>query len=185
MDKLKTLSVYQKIFFQHQTSSCTSSVCLQHIFTVLKRCSESSKRNWFHKVGTINHYCRKMAKLKTLSVCQKIFFQYQTSSCTSSVCLQHICTVLKICRESSKRNWFHKVGTINHYCRKMAKLKTLSVCQKLFFQHQTSSCTSSACLLHIYKVLKRCNESSKRCWFQKVCTINHYLLGAVVRTWLS
>ena len=69
-------------------------------------------------------------------------------------------------------------------CRDMAKLKTLSVCQKIFFQHQTSSCISSICLQHIYKVLKRSSEISKRSWFHKVCTVNHYLLGAVVRKWL-
>ena len=31
-------------------------------------------------------------------------------------------------------------------CRKMAKLKAVSVCQNIFFQHQTSTCTSSICL---------------------------------------
>ena len=70
-------------------------------------------------------------------------------------------------------------------CRKMATLKTLSVCQKIFFQHQSSSCTSSVCLKHICKVLKRSNESSNMCWFHKVCTIYHYLLCAVVGKWLS
>ena len=51
---------------------------------------------------------------------------------------------------------------------------------KNIFLHQTCSCTSSVCLQHIFKVLKRSSESSKRSWFHKVCTINHYLLGAVI-----
>ena len=34
-------------------------------------------------------------------------------------------------------------------------------------------------------MLKTFSESFKRSWFHKVCTINHYLLGAVVGKWLS
>ena len=48
-----------------------------------------------------------------------------------------------------------------------------------FFMHIFKS------LQHIFKVLKRSSESSKRSWFHKVCTINHYLLGAVIIKWLS
>ena len=37
----------------------------------------------------------------------------------------------------------------------------------------------------IYKVFKRSSGSSRKNWFHKVCSINHHLLRAVVRKWLS
>ena len=36
--------------------------------------------------------------------------------------------------------------------KKMSKFKTLSFCQKIFFQHQTSPCTSSICLLLVKNI---------------------------------
>ena len=52
--------------------------------------------------------------------------------------------------------------------------------------------SASSFFMHIFnmsvtnlKVLKRCNESSKRSWFHKVRTIIYYFLGAVVRKWLK
>ena len=62
---------------------------------------------------------------------------------------------------------------------RLALLKTLSVCRKKNF---------SINLLHAY-LQYVCNISTK-CWLKtswvhKVCPVNHYLLGAVVETWLS
>ena len=77
---------------------------------------------------------------------------------------------------------FMKYTLTRSNCRKMAKLKSLSVHQKIFF---------SIKLLHVHLqyvcnisvVLKRSTGSSERSWFHKVCTINHYLLDAVIRKW--
>ena len=66
--------------------------CSKYLHKVLERPNESPRRSWFHEVCSIKDYllgsnCLKMDKLNSLSVCQKIFFQHQTSSCTSSICL--------------------------------------------------------------------------------------------------
>ena len=61
-----------------------------NIYKVLKRSDNSSWKNWFHEVYSINHYLLGAVVgkwLKIWSVCQNIFFQHQTSSCTSSVCV--------------------------------------------------------------------------------------------------
>ena len=62
----------------------------------------------------------------------------------------------------------------------------VSLTKKKKNHHQTSLCTSSIYLSHICIVLKISNESSKRSGFHKICTINHYLLGAVIiKKWPS
>ena len=85
-----------------------------------------------------------MTKLKnTLSLSKNIFF----STKLLQAHLQYI-------RNISAKHWNDPMTVVRggmHYqplftrcsCQKMAKLKTLSVCQKIFFQHQTSLCTSS------------------------------------------
>ena len=61
-----------------------------NIYKVLKRSNDSSRKNWFHKLYSINHYLLGAVVgkwLKIWSVCKNILFQHQTSSCTSSMCL--------------------------------------------------------------------------------------------------
>ena len=41
---------------------------------------------------------------------------------------------------------------IKKQCKKMAKFKTLSFCQRVFLWHQTSSCKCPMCLHCVYKV---------------------------------
>ena len=71
---------------------------------------------------------RKMAKFKTLLVCQKICFQQETSLCTSSTCL----TYLQIVEKMQWKLWKEELISQNmHYQplftrssrQKMAKLK--------------------------------------------------------------
>ena len=81
-------------FFQHQISSF-----FMHIFSMsvihLQSVEKIQWKLYEELISQSMHYqplftrcsCRNMAKLKTLSVCQKIFFQHQTSSCISSICL--------------------------------------------------------------------------------------------------
>ena len=121
---------------------------------------------------------------------QSNFFMH--ISCTSSTCLWHMCEVLKGSIESTKRSWFHNVCTIDHYFNTLYMQrsengyvqKPVYLPKKIIYSESRSSYFSSVCLLHICKVLKMFNESSKRSWFHKVCSINHSWIFAKVRKWL-
>ena len=62
-----------------------------------------------------------------------------------------------------------------------SETKTPSFCQKIYFSIKLLH----AHVRHVCKILKRFNDSSKRKWFHKVCTINHYFLDAVFGKWQS
>ena len=53
---------------------------------------------------------------------------------------------MKALRRVDSQNMHYQPLFTRCSCPSMAKLKTLSVCQNIIFQHQTSSCISSLCL---------------------------------------
>ena len=75
------------------------------------------------------------------------------SSCKCSMCLHCVCEVSDGFSKSSGKSWFPCAYTIWALTKpllkssvKLAKFKTLSLCQKVFLLHQTSSCKCSMCL---------------------------------------
>ena len=52
----------------------------------------------------------------------------------------------KLLEELVSHTMQYQTIIFSEHLSKLAMLKTLSVCQQIIFQHQTSSCTSSICL---------------------------------------
>ena len=91
---------------------------------------------------------RKMAKLKALYVCQlfsasNYFIHIFNMSVTYLQNAEKIHR--KLYEELISQNMHYQTLFTRCSCQKMAKLKTVNL-SKIFFQHQTSSCTSSVCL---------------------------------------
>ena len=93
------------------------------------------------------------------------------------MCLHCVCKVSDGFSNSSGTSWFPRACTIWALTKpllkssvKMAKFKTLSFCQKLFWWNQPSSCKCSMCLHFVYKVSECFSESCGTSWIPHICT---------------
>ena len=127
----------------------------------------------------IKKWSVKNSKFKTLSFCQKIFLWHQTSSCKCSMCLHCVCKVSDGFSKSSGISlfppgactiWELTKTLIKKQCKKMAKFKMLSFCQKVFLWHQTSSCKCPMSLHCVYKVSGCFSKSCGTSWIPCICT---------------
>ena len=94
-----------------------------HIFNMLM-CKvsnwllENPGRSWLHKLTTLCwRLTSKLSKSKMPWFCQKLFFDLQKFTCTSSTYPQHVCMVSKWSIENCKKSWLHKLHTPQ--CKKL------------------------------------------------------------------
>ena len=152
--------------------------------------NESSKRSWLYTDCTINSYSLDAVFAKPLSSKPCHFVKTISFSIKLlSAHLQYACNIFAKCWKDPMKALREVYFKSMHYqplftrcsCLKTAKLKTPSFCPK-----KKNNISASNLFMPIFnmsatccKVLKGSNESSKKSWFHKVCTTNHYLLGAV------
>ena len=188
LPKFKTLWFCQKVFVWHQTSWCKCSMCLHFAWKVSDGFSKSSGTSWFPRACTIwaltksflsSKVLKKMAKFKMLSFCQKVPFMasnfFKQMFNVSTLCMQNI-------RWLQQKLWYKLSSPCMHYLSthkpslrskvsKKARFKMLSICQKVFLWHQTSSWKCSMCLYFVRKVTDSVFKCSGRSWFPRTCTI--------------